>query len=99
MQQQQRFGMKSRGQGYRRKSILSACQAHNYTFKLDKDPFPLATRGEKKRRTQSVLCLPQTREQRAHNKIISIITHLDSTRYVYFCIRCYYSWRQIEQRD
>lgn len=56
--QRQRFGMKSRGQGYRRKSILSACQAHNYTFKRDKErPLPF---GEKKRRTQR---LPQTQER------------------------------------
>jgi hypothetical protein len=60
---QQRFGMKSRGQGYRRKSILSACQPHNYTFKLDKelysDPFPLAT---VKRSARTRVRLPQTRE-------------------------------------
>jgi hypothetical protein len=71
MQQQQRFGMKSRGQGYRRKSILSACQAHNYTFKLDKDPFPLVTRGEKKRRRTQSVCLPQTREQSSERIIKS----------------------------
>jgi hypothetical protein len=68
--------MKSRGQGYRRKSILSACQAHNYTFKLDKErPLPFAGDGEKKR---SVPPTDEREQPAAHNKIISIITHLDS---------------------